>query len=99
MRNEIPRPRVFIYRNGTELTDHPANGRAVAGFGSPAGTIGKAICFDSVTVIDGHNRRFEQSDFGGPVSLKVWSHGTKPLWFGLANAKTVALLNAQSVKA
>ncbi|EMI25513.1 hypothetical protein [Rhodopirellula europaea] len=50
---------------------------------------------ESVSIIDGHNRRFEQSDFGGPVSPEVCSHGTKPLWFGLAIAKAVALLNAQ----
>ncbi|WP_168566858.1 hypothetical protein [Crateriforma spongiae] len=86
-------PRVYVFRNGQELTDHPANGRNVLGFGRPVGMIGNAVCFDSVTVRTAVDAEFTQADFGGPVSVKIWSPGRPAVWFGIADVQAVEAAN------
>ncbi|PHQ35183.1 hypothetical protein [Rhodopirellula bahusiensis] len=96
MSNAIPRPRAYFFRDGVELTAHPANGRPVDCMGTPCGMTGKAVCFDSITVINGLCKSYTERDFKGPVSVKIWSPESKAIWFGIADAATVARLNAEA---
>ena len=82
--------RVYFYRDGQEI-DSRFNGMALAGWGIHAGRIGEALCFEQVRVGDEYGRTFDldESDFGGPVSVKVWQPGTKPEWFGVASVESV----------
>ena len=82
-------PRAYFFRDGAELTYHSANGRPVLGFGIPTGRIGNAACFNSITVRTTIDYELTESDFDGPVTVKVWEPGKKPVWFALASVATV----------
>ena len=87
-------PRLYVFRDGQELTDHPANGRPVLSLGFPSGRIGKAFCIESITVRTKIDWTLTEKDFDGPVSLKIWEPEKAPNWVGLANAETVSKINA-----
>ncbi|WP_145216630.1 hypothetical protein [Planctomycetes bacterium TBK1r] len=91
-----PRPRAYFYRNGVELTGHEMNGRCVESFGVPSGTIRNAVCFESVTVRTTRDETLTEADFGGPVSVKVWSPEQPATWFGIASVATVERVNADA---
>lgn len=84
-----PLPRAYFFRNGIALSSHPCHGRPVLGFGILTGRIGNAVCFESITVRTTINDELMERDFDGPVSVKVWSPDSKPVWFGIASITTV----------
>ena len=88
-----PLPRAYFYRDGIELTGHPAHGCQVLGFGIPTGKIRNAACFNSITVRTCINDELNESDFDGPVSVKIWAPESKPVWFGIASVTTVEAEN------
>lgn len=84
-----PQPRVYFFRDGRELTEHPANGCPMLGVGVFSGRLGSAVCFSSVTVRTTLDDTVTERDFDGPVSFKIWAPGTKPVWFGLGSVESV----------
>lgn len=94
-----PRPRAYFFRNGVELTGHEMNGRPVVCCGVPTGKVELASCLHSITVRDTRDVELTERDFGGPVSVKVWSPESEPVWFGIANVETVQETNAERLAA
>lgn len=84
-------PRVYFYRDGRELTNHPLNGKMHVGFGVFAGVIRKLPCFTSVIVRGTRDEELTEADFDGrPVMVKVWQPGRRVTWFAVASPETVA---------
>ncbi|MDV6032729.1 MAG: hypothetical protein F9B45_22115 [Phycisphaera sp. RhM] len=90
-----PRPRAYFFRNGVELSGHEMNGRPVVNCGVPTGKIGNAACLQSIVVRDTRDVELSERDFGGPVSVKVWSPESEAIWFGIAEVETVKQVNAE----
>lgn len=91
-----PRPRVYFFRNGIELTGHEMNRRCFESFGIPTGKIRNANCFASLVVRTTRDETLTEADFDGPVSVKVWSPEQPANWFGLASAESVKAANAKA---
>lgn len=71
------------------------NGRPVVHCGVPTGKIGNAACLQSIVVRDTRDVELTEYDFGGPVSVKVWSPESEAIWFGIAEVGTVNQVNAE----
>ena len=88
--------KIYFYRNGVELTDHPANGMDYTGCGPFIAEIGKHRVHRSVFVGKGYGRNYStyivnECDFDGPVMVKVWAPGIDKRyieWFALAELET-----------
>ncbi len=94
-----PRPRVYFFRDGIELTCHFANGLPLMGFGCFTGKVGNVLCFDSVVVRTTRDQDLTETHFDGkPVMVKVWSPETKAAWFAVASVSTVDRVNAQQLE-
>ncbi|WP_146519344.1 hypothetical protein [Stieleria varia] len=77
------------------MADSHLHGRTVVSFGIPTGTIGRAACFNSITVRDGIDCELTEVDFGGPVSVKIWTPDNREMWFGIADVSTVERVNSE----
>lgn len=77
--------RVYFYRNGQELTDHPANGLPLMGVGANhakwANKSNRAVgdrveplgATDAIELVMGHqNYALRPDAFDGPVMVKLW---------------------------
>jgi len=69
--------RMYFFRNGVELVDHPANGMSCSGLGAIVAKIGKVDCRRCVFVSgrDASGVRtfvLNECDFDGPVMVKTW---------------------------
>jgi hypothetical protein len=91
-------PRVYVFRNGVELQDHPANGRPCLGFGSLTGKVGDFLAFESVAVQSTIRREYSEIDFRGPVMIKIWAPNMPAEWFAVANVATVKSTNEDRAK-
>jgi hypothetical protein len=64
--------RAYFYRNGRELTEHPANGMELRGTDAATGRIGNVVCHKAVYVKPPRNAQAPTlhvccDDFRGPV--------------------------------
>ena len=85
-----PRPRVYFYRHGKELANHPYNGAEHVGFGVYSGKVSTVCCFRSILVRDTVEHELTERDFGGqPVMAKVWSPEGQTNWFAVASPQSV----------
>ncbi|MEO9591448.1 hypothetical protein [Rhodopirellula bahusiensis] len=88
-----PLPRVYVFRKGVELKDHPANGRPCLGFGSLTGKVGEFLAFESIAVQSTIRREYSEIDFEGPVMIKIWAPNMPAEWFAIATLTTVKSTN------
>lgn len=86
--------KVYFYRNGQELVDHPANGMTYTGMGCSVATCGKYRVHRSVFVATsprGQSYIVNECDFDGPVMVKIWAPGIEKRyieWIALAEPET-----------
>lgn len=87
---------VTFHRNGLELHTSKQNGFRFVSFGMITGYVNGVACVESVTVQEKSGRQHvvTEKETNGASSIKVQSPGGKPAYCGLADAATVALVNA-----
>jgi hypothetical protein len=92
--------RAYFFRNGVELTDHPANGMSFSTLFASTGHIGKYTARFAMCVNKPGDRKMQEyflsvEDFDGPVMVKAWYAPGCVEWFCLADHDDVVAAGGQ----
>lgn len=88
---------VSFFRGGRELHTCKLNKFRFVSFGLITGYVDGVACVESVTVEEPSGRQHvvTERDTNGAATIKVCAKGGKPVYCGLANAETVALVGIE----